>query len=461
MAKITEITQGERVAQGALILSELNDLKRTIGSCSKELGWEQAEVEAVVEGRAEDDTVTRFIDDFTGFYPVRRTSLTLPRTDCTNGVRKLDLEASVASARVFERPTADGGKSPYYEYRDTAMSVLSDYRPEWIEQLRVVDDNDPNNPDVIYNNGHFMHQVTFFVGPVNFYYEVDGVRYCEEMTTGGSNYITPFCPHSFTSRDASEQAYIVAVTFGNNAKRALGELVTLGEARSERYLVDRSSKTAATQDLVDYHLGNARLTRELLDQRLTAAGATARVGDRKASYSQEQIAEIAAALNIRPADLMVVDAPSAERVIVKKTDPAEAYAYPSPSNSAYRIWPLATTRQLPGVTFHRISVNSADSDFRPDFTAGTHTYLFNYSETDCHVVWEYGGEVFRDTLRKGDSLYIQPQTPHSFHIAESDSGAVAELVCVGVPSAIDQEVQLELSNMGDFSRVIQESKCWF
>lgn len=461
MAKMTEITQGARVAQGALILSELNDLKRTICSCSKELGWEIADVEAVVEGRAEHEVVSRFIDDFTAFYPVRRESLTLPRTDCVNGVRKLDLATSISSARVFERATASGGKSPYYEYRDTAMSVLSDFRPEWIEQLRVVENDDPQNPQVIYNNGHFMHQVTFFVGPVNFYYEVDGVKYCDEMTTGDSNYITPFCPHSFTSRDHTKQAYIVAVTFGNNAKRALGDLVTLGEARSERYLLDRSSRETATHDLIDYHLGNERLTRPLLDQRLKDAGVDVRVTNETRAYSNPELAAIAAAINIRPSDLMVVESPSDEMVIVKKTSLDEAYSYPSPSNSAYLIWPLATTQQLPGVTFHRISVNSVDPHFRGDFTTGTHTYLFNYTETACHITWVYRGEVYTEVLQKGDSLYVQPQIPHSFHVADTDVGAVCELVCVGVPSSIDQEVQLELSNMADFSRVIQESKCWF
>ena len=56
------------------------------------------------------------------------------------------------------------------------MSNGSKFRPEWIEMLRIVDDNDPYNPDVIYNNGHLMHQVTFFVGPVNFYYEIEGLN---------------------------------------------------------------------------------------------------------------------------------------------------------------------------------------------------------------------------------------------------------------------------------------------
>ena len=35
-------------------------------------------------------------------------------------------------------------------------------------------DNDPYNPDVAYNNGHLMHQMTTFVGPVKFYWEVNG-----------------------------------------------------------------------------------------------------------------------------------------------------------------------------------------------------------------------------------------------------------------------------------------------
>jgi len=458
MAKLTEIVSEELVAQGALILSELNDLKRTIRSCSKEMGWPHTQIEDVVRGRAQPEIVTKFIDDFTGYYPVRRAALTLPRTDCVNGVRKLDLETSIASARVFERATADGGKSPYYEYRDTAMSVLSDYRPEWIEQLRVVNDNNPNNPDVIYNNGHFMHQVTFFVGPVNFYYEVDGVKYCEEMTTGGSNYITPFCPHSFTSRDADEQAYIVAVTFGNNAKRALGDLVTLGSARASKFLIDRGSTLRATHDLIDFHLSNARLTRELLDERLLAAGYSISVSNLDREFSIDELGHIAKTLGIRTADLMVADAPLAERVIVKKAGETQAYSFPSKTNSAYRIWPLATTPQLPGVTFHRISVNSNDGDFKADFQTGTHSYIFNYSETDCILSWEFGGKVLEETLRKGDSIYIQPQISHKFHV---DTEGIAELVCVGIPSGIDQEVQLELSNMGDFDRVIQETKCWF
>ena len=78
-----------------------------------------------------------------------------------------------------------------------------------------------------FNNGHFMHQLTFFVGYVNFYYKYKDKYYCEEMNTGDSNYIPPFIPHSFTSRNVNEESFIVAVTFGGNLKNVLPRVSAL------------------------------------------------------------------------------------------------------------------------------------------------------------------------------------------------------------------------------------------
>ena len=74
-------------------------------------------------------------------------------------------EESTKSARVMNR-----GGSPYYEYRDTAMSSVSLFRPEWIEELCYVDDNTTTNSKIHWNKGHFMHQFTYFIGDVNYYY---------------------------------------------------------------------------------------------------------------------------------------------------------------------------------------------------------------------------------------------------------------------------------------------------
>ena len=124
------------------------------------------------------------------------------------------------SSRVFSRKKQEWKfNNPYYEYRDTAKSNLSHFYPEWISQIRYVKDSDPNNSDVVFNNGHFLHQLNLFVGPVNYYYyEIKG-KYCIEMNTGDTSYISPFVKHSFTNRDQTKLAYIVAVTTGSGLKR--------------------------------------------------------------------------------------------------------------------------------------------------------------------------------------------------------------------------------------------------
>ena len=55
------------------------------------------------------------------------------------------------------------------------------------------------------------------------------------MNTGDSNYITPFYPHSFANRDNTEDAIIIAVTFGGEVRRAQKEMYWLGEERVNRY----------------------------------------------------------------------------------------------------------------------------------------------------------------------------------------------------------------------------------
>ena len=50
---------------------------------------------------------------------------------------------------------------------------------------QYVKDSDPNNSDVVFNNGHFLHQLNLFVGPVNYYMKLEE-KYCE-MNTGDTS----------------------------------------------------------------------------------------------------------------------------------------------------------------------------------------------------------------------------------------------------------------------------------
>jgi len=184
---------------GARILSEANDLKRTVESMAVDLNIDSEYLQQVTSGNCTREDTFKIINLIEKTYPVDSSDLLLINDDCQNGILYFSADESKKTSRVFDRVNKQNKRTPYYEYRDTAMSKLSPFKPEWIKELRVVSDSNPSNSDVAYNNGHFMHQVTFFVGPVNFYYIVNGEKHCKEMNTGDSNYITPYIPHSFAN----------------------------------------------------------------------------------------------------------------------------------------------------------------------------------------------------------------------------------------------------------------------
>jgi hypothetical protein len=147
---------------GARILSEANDLKRTPEVLAREMGREPEFVQSIIAGEQDRNTVRDFIWKMVETYPISMAELWMDIGDTMDGALIVRSSASLESARVFDRPDRTGAMSPYYEYRDTAMSAIAPFKPEWIKQLRQVEDADPYNPDVAFNNGHLMHQMTFF-----------------------------------------------------------------------------------------------------------------------------------------------------------------------------------------------------------------------------------------------------------------------------------------------------------
>lgn len=221
---------------GGRIQSEFNDLKRTLESASEELNIDLQKLENIISGNCNLGEIHELIFKMGEKYPIDISDLFLLKDDCDNGIKIMNRYESELSNRIFNRKNKNNILKPYYEYRDTAMSRLSPFKPEWIRELRVVEDSNPDNSDVIYNNGHFLHQITFFIGPVNFYWKENGQSYCKEMNTGDSNYITPFYPHSFTSRNKNKDAIIIAVTFGGEARKNQKELYWLGNDRVQKFI---------------------------------------------------------------------------------------------------------------------------------------------------------------------------------------------------------------------------------
>ena len=135
-----------------------------------------------------------------------------------------------------------GGKD-YYEYRDTAMSETAPYRPEWIKQLLQVNNNSPHNKDLRWNKGHLLHQLTYFVGKVNFYYYSQNKKKVSIMNTGDSMFISPYVPHTFASRDPKSNAHIIAVTFSDKIDTSLqNEIVKMKKKSLANYIFSNKKK---------------------------------------------------------------------------------------------------------------------------------------------------------------------------------------------------------------------------
>jgi uncharacterized RmlC-like cupin family protein len=443
---------------GARILSEANDLKRTPEALAKELEVEPDFVRSIVAGEQDAKTVRDFIWKMVEAYPISMTDLWMDIDDTVDGALIMRASASENSSRIFDRADHKGDLSPYYEYRDTAMSGLAPFKPEWIKELRFVDNAEPNNPDVAFNKGHLMHQMTFFIGAVNFYWEVDGEKFCAEMNTGDSCFITPFVPHSFTGRDKDDPALIIAVTFAGEVRRAISEIVRMGSDGVEDMAGDLRDKSAYANRLSS-SLNAETLSEEDLEQHLISTGIpegrARELVAKKARPSPTELVEIAHFLNLRPSDLDVPLLPSQGEVTACYAKETPTRAYPRGENNCYQIRELARTPLQPYLKGFDIQVSAGGE---AGFQHGLHEYVYNYGNEKIEILWGEG-EKHRDILEPGDSAYFQPMTPHRFECASGQGS----LVCVRIPGRMNNTVLNEYASFPKAirKRVAEETTRWF
>lgn len=445
-------------AIGSRILGEANDLKRTPEALAADLGRNFADVQAIIEGRAGLTEARALLFDMADHYPISISDLWIDANDTDFGVRPMKASASFSSARVFQRRDRSGGTSDYYEYRDTAMSRSAPFKPEWIKELRLVDDNDPYNPDVAYNNGHFLHQTTFFIGPVNFYWESDGVKHCAELNTGDSNYITPFVPHSFTSRDPDNPGLIIAVTYSGQVGQALRDFIAAGAEATDQVAGDLRAHDVFHKRL-SRHLAAESLDPTAFAIQLEAEGIPpARCRALVAPDAAPSFAEIetlARCLSIRPADLIVSGMAASDDVVISRGADMAARLYPTGNSPSYKITELVRTRHQPYLKGFDFTVLSETGE---TMRHGLHQYVYNYGEAPVNIQWN---EDKTALLEPGDSAYVQPLIPHSF--ANVEAGDSARLVVIRVPGRLNDGVFDEYAGFAADGRhrVAGESRRWF
>lgn len=450
---------------GARILSEANDLKRTPEALAHDIGMDIGTVRSVIEGIAPADTARSVVVAMSEKYPISLASVSVEPDDTERGVRIMRAGESARSSRVFDRKDKNDETTPYYEYRDTAMSKLAPFKPEWIQPIRFVDDCEAANPDVAYNKGHLMHQCTFFIGEVNFYWQIDGEYHAAEMNTGDSNYITPFVPHSFTSRNSNRPGLIIAVTYSGQVRRAIDEISMIGSDGIHDLIGGGTVADIPFSARLRRYMNAESLGSEDLAKRLKDAGMkpdkAERIVDGGLVPVGADIEVVASALSIRPTDLASNPSSNGDAVILRYAEQSPMRAYPNGNKPVYRLRELARTQQQPELKGFDMNIISNGWENGGVLRHSLHQYVYNYGDTPAAITWRDNDQEMTDMLLPGDSAYVRPMTPHAFGV--SGDSSEANLAVVRVPGLMNNNVLDEFATFAPAgrARVAEETTQWF
>ncbi len=444
------ISNVQMIKSGKNFLGILNDIKRRPEDAANELQVPLEEINEIIEGKKllSQELVNKAIQ----IWPINARDFYIIQDDCPLGVKIMRSEDSKKSSRIMNR----AGK-PYYEYRDTVMSTVAPFRPEWILELCEINDNDPNNPDAQWNNGHFMHQFTYFIGEVNFYYRDSlGEKKVAVMNTGDSMYITPFTPHTFTSRKgAKNNGLILALTYGGKLTGDVQqELSGLSVELGSNFALDFSSKESASAALIKYHRMISNLSIEELSNRTSISIDILNDyenANKIPHYSE--LEKISQALTINVRDLLSNDKIE-DKVIVRYHDEGKTWFYPEDSK-AYEFRELASTTALSFSKAFEVTVQNIDNS-ELDLESGLHQYVYNIGNSSISMNWIIDNKNYSDIIHPDDSLYLKPFIKHSF-------GGNGKLLILRIGGKIAGDSQRELSVVGkkNAERAISETMQWF
>ena len=409
----------------------LNDLKRRPEDAARELKISHAKIKKILNGKANLDfkTVKKIIK----VWPVQVDSLINHKFFYKKSpdIKIFTKKQSLKTSRIIKRNGKD-----YYEYRDTVMEKFAPFRPEWIRTICKVNNNKSTNKNVIWNKGHLLHQFTYFVGNINFYYVNDkGVKSVAKMKTGDSMYISPYVPHSFASRDNLEN-FIIALTYLDKVTPQLQDNLTLiGNLNAKKILVDVKDGSKINKDLIKRFKNNLLLTDEEISKRLKKI---------KKNNVYEKYSNI---LGVNTKDILAFD--KRNKVTISKKNNSNKWYFPNSRQKTFQISELASSKFVPDAKSIEINVLKNNNIVLENFC---HQYLYVLSD---NIKLKHNSKIFK--LNRDDTFYLKPFV--KFSIINKN----ANVLILRVPGNISGDNLLQLSQLGkkNIERVLSENSRWY
>ncbi len=421
----------------------LNDLKRRPEDAAKELKISVKKINSILKNKSKLDFKT--ISHAVKIWPVNYGDFFSLYDDAKPGFKIMRNNESEKSKRIMKR----GGK-PYYLYKDTVMSKLSPFRPELITELAIVQNNNPNNSKVKFNNGHFLHQFTYFIGPVNFYYIEKNKKKVAKMNTGDSMYISPYVCHSFATRKNKENSLgkILALTYTDKLdNETLNEMTALGFNNIKKFRINlKNFKTSFWSNLENFFKNSSLTFQEFKRKNKIDLN---KIKKLKKIPSEKIIKKLSLYLNINYRDLFPPN--NTVEVKIQKYSNSKSWFYPSVKKKDYLFKELTNIPQLPFSRGYELTLMN-EKKHNSYLEVPSHQYIYNLGAKKINFIID-GKKGFLNPL---DSLYIKPNNKHIFY----KKGKLLILRLGGRISG-DSLYQLSMISESNLKKTIGDDRPWF
>ncbi len=440
---------------GLKIIEEANNLKRTKKALAEELSISTSDLENVIFGKCTPKEAQNVISKMLKKYPIDAGKLQINNKDLFSPCTIFKKSDSKKSSRVFKRKNSFGKTKNYYEYRDTAMQKNVPIYPEWIKPLVVVKDNNPRNKLVCYNKGHLLHQFTFFIGEVNFYWKDSLGYHCKEMNTGDSNYIPPFIPHSFTSRNQNQLGLIIAVTFADILSYSKINFSHYKRKKIENFSGSGSLKLSYFKLFIRDYLNKNFLDVSALLETMKNYGinkkTACKIIEGQKNPNNLELDALSKILGISINDLKDIckNIPSE---VFNKNFSLESARKICLEKALFKVWDLAKSDYTDLLKAFIMEVNSKTREYKINHQM--HEYVYNFSEQEIIVKVEGNKYI----LKSEESIIFPPMVKHSFHSNLKNKNIKILIVRVpeefsqnfihmfaGLPSASRKKIFLDVS----------------